>query len=68
MKYVNNIIIFAFLVIFAGPVYVSAGPIAVPVAPSFEFEPVLEGELLTHDFIIKNQGDAPLNITDVRPP
>ena len=68
MKYVNNIIIFAFLVIFAGPVYVSAGPIAVPVAPSLEFESLLEGKLLTHDFIIKNKGDAPLNITDVRPP
>ena len=68
MKYVNFIIVFACLVIFAGPVYVWADPIAVPVAPSFEFEPVLEGTLLTHDFIIKNQGDAPLNITDVRPP
>lgn len=68
MKYVNFIIVFACLVIFAGPVYVWADPIAVPVAPAFEFEPVLEGTLLTHDFIIKNQGDAPLNITDVRPP
>ncbi|NWH04206.1 hypothetical protein HXW94_04250 [Desulfobacter latus] len=68
MKSVNFIIIFACLVIFAVPVYVSAGPVAVPVAPSFEFEPVLEGALLTHDFIIKNQGDTPLNITSVRPP
>lgn len=68
MKYVNFIIIFAFLVIFAGPAYVWAGPIAVPVDPSFEFGAVLEGQILTHDFIIKNQGDAPLNITDVRPP
>ncbi len=68
MKYINFIIIFAFWVIFAGPAYVWAGPLAVPVDPSFEFESVLEGQHLTHDFIIKNQGDAPLNITGVRPP
>ncbi len=68
MKYVNFIIVFAFLFIFAGPAYVWAGPIAVPVAPVFEFESVLEGQPLTHDFIIKNHGDAPLNITSVRPP
>jgi len=66
MKYINFILISAFL--FAGPVYVWAWPIAVPVAPSFEFEPVFEGESLTHDFIIQNQGDVPLNITAVRPP
>jgi len=68
MKYVNFIFVFAFSVIFAGPVYVWAGPRALPVAPFFEFEPVLEGQSLTHDFIIKNQGDAPLNIISVRPP
>lgn len=72
MKYINFIInliiILAFLFIFAGPAEVWAGPIAVPVAPSFEFEPVFEGQRLSHDFIIKNQGDAPLNITGVRPP
>lgn len=68
MKYVNFIIISAFLFIFAGPAHVWAGPRAVPVAPVFKFEPVFEGTYLTHDFIIKNQGDAPLNITGVRPP
>ena len=66
MKYINFILISAFLLV--GTVYVWAGPIAVPVARSFEFEPVFEGEPLTHDFIIQNQGDAPLNITGVRPP
>ncbi|RAM02133.1 hypothetical protein DO021_10155 [Desulfobacter hydrogenophilus] len=68
MKYIKFIIIFVCLFFFAEPVYVCAGPIALPMAPAFEFEPVLEGERLTHDFIIKNQGDAPLNITGVRPP
>ena len=68
MKYINLIIISAFLFIFTGPGYVLAGPKAVPVAPVFEFEPLLEGAHLTHDFIVQNQGDAPLNIIGVRPP
>lgn len=72
MKYINFkinlIIISAFLFSFAGPSHVWAGPRAVPVAPSFDFKSVLEGQNLTHDFIIKNQGDAPLNITGVQPP
>ncbi len=68
MKSINFIIISLFLVIFACPVHVQAAPRAVPVAPVFQFEPVLEGVHVTHDFIIQNQGDAPLNITGVRPP
>jgi len=72
MKYINFkinlIIIFAFLFSFAGPSHVWAGPRAVPVAPSFDFKSVLEGQNLTHDFIIKNQGDTPLKITGVQPP
>lgn len=72
MKYINFkinlIIIFAFLFSFAGPLHVWAGPRAVPVAPSFDFKSVLEGQILIHDFIIRNQGDASLNITGVQPP
>jgi len=68
MKPINFIIISLFLVIFSGPTYLQAAPRAVPVAPVFQFEPVLEGVYVTHDFIIQNQGDAPLNITGVRPP
>lgn len=68
MKYINFVIISVCWSVFSGSAYVWAGPHAVPTAPSFEFAPVLEGQHLTHDFIIKNQGDAPLNITDVRPP
>ncbi|MCG8551150.1 MAG: DUF1573 domain-containing protein [Desulfobacterales bacterium] len=66
MKYIKLIGLCAFLFVFAGSAL--AGPRAVPVAPVFEFEPVFEGEDLTHVFIIQNQGDAPLNITGVRPP
>lgn len=68
MKYINLIIILGCLVLCAGSADVLAGPVAAPVAPSFEFAPVLEGQNLTHDFIIKNQGDAPLNIIGVQPP
>lgn len=45
-----------------------AGPTAVPVEPVYEFSPLMEGEVLDHAFIIKNTGDAPLNITNVLPP
>lgn len=65
---INLIIICAFLLSFAGLSHVWAGPRAVPVAPCFDFKSVFEGQNLTHDFIIKNQGDAPLNITGVQPP
>lgn len=68
MKYIKLIGIFVLLFIFVGPAYAFAGPRAVPVAPVFKFEHVFEGTHLTHDFIIQNQGDAPLNITGVRPP
>lgn len=68
MKPINFIIIPLFLVIFACPAHLLAAPRAVPIAPVFQFKPVLEGVHVTHDFIIQNQGDAPLNITDVRPP
>lgn len=33
----------------------------------FEFEPVDEGVVIKHDFIVENRGDAPLVIKDVRP-
>lgn len=45
-----------------------AGPVAVPVASKFEFEPMPEGQGLTHEFIIKNTGDTDLNILGVIPP
>lgn len=32
----------------------------------FEFEPVLEGTEVVHDFILFNQGDSPLHILDVK--
>lgn len=39
---------------------------AVAVEPVFEFEPVLDGETVTHKFVIKNTGTAELKILKVR--
>ena len=32
----------------------------------FEFQPVLEGTQVVHEFALKNKGDAPLNILQVK--
>jgi hypothetical protein len=32
----------------------------------FEFDPVVDGTQVTHDFAIKNTGDGPLAITQVK--
>ena len=39
-----------------------AKPVAVPVNDSYDFGEVYEGVDVTHDFIIKNTGDADLEI------
>ncbi len=44
-----------------------AKPRAVPLGPIKEFEVVPKGQLITHAFEIKNEGDAVLELTDVRP-
>ena len=33
----------------------------------FDFREVEEGEVLTHDFIVRNEGDKPLEIEKVAP-
>lgn len=33
---------------------------------SFEFQPVIEGAKVIHDFVVRNRGSAPLVISDVR--
>jgi hypothetical protein len=32
----------------------------------WEFEPVVDGASVVHDFVIRNKGDAPLNISRVK--
>lgn len=44
-----------------------AGPRAVPIEPIHDFELVAKGDVLVHDFAIRNDGDEPLEIQSVRP-
>lgn len=68
MKQIKLISTVLLLMLTAWAVNAFAGPKAVFVQPSFDFKAVSEGTHLTHDFIVKNEGDAPLNITKVQPP
>ncbi len=43
------------------------GPRAVPAEPVVDFEVVPKGEVIVHEFVIKNEGDAVLELTDVKP-
>ncbi len=42
-------------------------PKAMPLEPIKDFEIVAKGEVIVHEFEIKNEGNAPLELTDVRP-
>lgn len=44
----------------------SAAPSAVVPSGKFEFEPVVDGTKVTHDFVIQNKGTGPLNIEKVK--
>ncbi len=67
MKKIRILILAAsILVLSFGPAM--ATPKAVPVNPKFEFSDVAEGQGITHEFIIRNEGDTQLNITGVIPP
>ena len=41
-------------------------PVANLPATRYEFDPVLEGQEVTHDFVIQNKGDAPLKVQKVK--
>jgi len=43
-----------------------SAPVAVGKEADFHFTPVVDGTVVTHDFIIENKGDAPLNIVKVK--
>lgn len=61
--------VFMVLLSVAGPSTVLAGPPApraVIPSPSFQFNPVLDGDEVSHDFAIENRGDAPLIIQNVK--
>ena len=42
-------------------------PKAIFPSTRYEFQPVMEGVEIKHDFIIENHGEAPLVISKVRP-
>lgn len=46
----------------------SGAPAPAAFAPEaiYEFDPVLDGAEVVHDFVIRNKGNAELNITKVR--
>jgi hypothetical protein len=43
-----------------------AAPQAVVPHPRFEFNPVVEGSVVVHDFVLRNQGQAVLEIGSVQ--
>ncbi len=43
------------------------GPRAVPAEPIVDFDVIAKGEVIVHEFEIKNEGSAMLKITDVKP-
>lgn len=43
------------------------GPRAVFPETKYKFEPLFEGDDVTHDFVVENRGDAPLVIKNVKP-
>lgn len=71
----TNILLAGILLMLLFPVSVSfaaetpdAGPAPVAVMPetAFEFPPVVEGESVSHDFLIQNRGDAVLTVLEVK--
>lgn len=81
MKRVHNHAILAFCVVLlctlaaipasaqqdAGEMSAEPQPKAVVDKPIFDAERVDVGDVIVHDFMVRNEGDAPLHVTDVRP-
>ncbi len=54
----------ALALVFAGAA--QAAPNAEAVDPNYRFDPVLDGAEVVHEFVIRNTGDAPLEIEKVK--
>ena len=50
------------------PLFAVAGPVVLVESPKFVFEEVPEGVRVDHEFVVKNIGDADLEIKNVLPP
>jgi len=55
----------SFFMMFPGPARADQKPEAVLPEPVFNFNSAWEGDTVTHDFIVKNQGTAPLEILKI---
>lgn len=66
-KTLSRLMIAAAAITMAWAVTAQGSPRAVPTEPIKDFNVVAKGEVISHDFEIKNEGDAPLEISDVRP-
>lgn len=65
-----NLALLATLAVLAGPASLlaqAAAPKAVVPEPVKDFGVVARGEKISYDFVIRNEGTAPLTLTDVRP-
>jgi hypothetical protein len=51
----------------AGTAEEGAKPSVAVLEPVYEFDEVVDGSQVIHDFIVRNTGDAPLDITKVKP-
>ncbi len=67
MKTIKLIMAF-FLAMLFWTIPCMAAPKAVLVNPVYHFASLPEGEAITHEFVVKNEGNAPLNILKVMPP
>ncbi len=55
----------SFLTVFSNPAPADQKPKAVLSEGVFNFESAWEGDTITHDYLVKNQGNAPLEILKI---
>ena len=64
-----RLILYSILVInlLGSPLWAAGnGAVALVSEPTFRFDPVLEGEPVSHEFTIKNPGTTPLKILNLK--
>ena len=65
-------LVFAFCILFSATVFsgdenvIQKFPCAFLPTDSYEFASVVDGTMITHDFVIQNKGDAPLKILKIK--
>ena len=69
-KKITVVLVIVSLVLLFGVGYAVVGPLAIPVSnypeTHFESKPVPEGQAITHDFVVRNNGKALLTIDKVK--